>query len=237
VVYAKAYALKVANTDAERIAFKNLKAEGEAIGMAAPPLHPAWKEMIEAKEEKREVQQQYIEWVCKNTEKNKARRLKAVLEEEEALVRVNELRAEAEVKVDEEEAIRLVHEMLDKEGDNIEKAKANGMKVVMRKRPVARMMCTKRTLSQASSSKGEEVTTGQGKEKKKKVMKAVLVSYSSGSEDDCNEGFQGGDKLSIDKERLMAALKGMGSSGDLWEVWNSKKDSLGGEKAVVRGRF
>jgi len=156
---------------------------------------------------------------------------------EEALDRTRELGAKAEVKVEEE-------------GDSIKKEKAHEAGPVLKKRPVARMMCTKRTASQVSS-KGEEVTTKkmnqqkpwarqfvitlQGKEKKKKkVMKAVLVSYSSDSEDDYNEGFQGENQLSVDKKQLEAAFKDLGGSGSLREVWYSKKD---GEKVVVHGRF
>jgi hypothetical protein len=113
---------------------------------------------------------------------------------EEALERTRKLRAKAEAKTDEEEAARRIHKMLNEEGDNIEKAKAHGVKPGSRKRPCARMMCVKRrsplkeekvSLSHQCNLKKwsqQFLITAQG-ERAAKKLKVMLVSYS-GSEGD-----------------------------------------------------
>jgi hypothetical protein len=152
---------------------------------------------------------------------DRIRELKGKAEAEldgEALDRIRKLRVKAQAKIDEEEALCRIHEMLDEEGDNIEKAKANGMKQALRRRPTARMMCVKRRspLKEEKVSSSHQrnlkkwsqqfLITAQG-ERAAKKLKVMLVSYSGSESDEEPDPEESGDEDNVKKASAYEKMK------------------------------
>ena len=174
----------------------------------------------------------YVHQLLKEDVAMKAAAKKEV-SEAKALARVRELKAKADAKIDEEEAMRRIHEMLTEEGNNIERAKAYGLKPFARKRPCARMMCVKSNIKQSSFKEEKKVMFIQRHEPKKwrrqflitlqdkglRKLKSILVTYSSDSEDCCEAPTSDGEEEGggwIDQKTYRGPVKSVRDEDEVW---------------------